>query len=549
MSSGAQRAPAATVIALLVLSLALFLALLPGDLRNNGDTVDRFFVTRALVRSGTAAVACPGPGSPPISDTRLALGRHHCYYAIYAPGQTLAMIPLYTAGKGISVLTGAPSDFTIAIAVHTLDPILGAILVVVFFLLLVELGYRRRTAILMTLVLIFASTLPADVQSGQEQTQSALALLVAVLALLKARRGGPRRDRWILAGGVAAGVGIGTRYDFVVPVVVLAGFLVWMLLTEAGNTPALARLRGITPFLLGLVPFLALDAAWNMVRFGSPFSVGESAGAQLGFPPWQGIPNLLISPGKGLLWYLPLLWLIPLVVLRFRRRDGQALALIATLVLASVVFYSTVIYWHGDPAWGPRYLFPLVPVLLVPGCELIDRPRDFAPLIRMGAIALLIASLALQIVSVSADPWRFWYHLIQVRSQASQRFVWNPRRYGYYWDAGLAPELYQFRAARDIIAIGLGDRRAAMPTAGTAAIGPAGSSVRAYDARQLVGVAKRPLNSPGPVWLDSRYQWLTPAVVPLPVWVRLLVLLALPIAGLAALMRLLRQVRAPPGSS
>jgi hypothetical protein len=173
----------------------------------------------------------------------------------------------------------------------------------------------------------------------------------------------------VVASGVAAGFGLFTRYDFIVDAVIVASFIVWRFYAQAGGAQqhrVREGLRELLWFVVGVLPFALLDGAWNTIRFGAPWKVGESAVAQFGFPLWQGIPNLLVSPGKGLLWYVPLLLLVPFGATRFYRCVPSLAWLIAALSMASLLFYGTVQYWHGDPAWGPRYLFPLVPLLILP---------------------------------------------------------------------------------------------------------------------------------------------------------------------------------------
>lgn len=553
------RAP--TWLALFVLGLSAYLLTMPADLRNNADTTYRLDVTKSLLH-GHIWIQC-GPPSP--NDSRVVLGRHGCWYAIYGPGQSALMAPLYVIGKGVSRLTATPEDFATAVFTRALDPILGALVLVFFYLLAVAVGYQRRTAIVLAIILAFASTLWPDVQSGQEQTQVTLALAVAVYAALRARNSSTLRQgrRWLLLSGGAAGVGLFTRYDFVIYAVVLLGFVMWWF-RRGFNTEA--QRRGQAPsdpdrrkraysdprrpwllagacFLLGLVPFGVADGLWNTVRFGAPWRLGESASAQLGLPIWQGVPNLLLSPAKGIVWYLPLLWLLPLAIRPFWRRSPDQGWLIAVLFASAVLFYANIVYWHGDPAWGPRYLFPVVPLLILPLGELIESFASLRFSVRGLIVGVIGLSLALQLSAVLADPWRFWYHLIQQRENAGQLFKWGPKNYNYYWSShpGFDPELYQFAAVKDVVAIGLGRRQALMPERSRSPDAPSRrrcrsitpARTRAYDACQLPGVSFRPLNTISPIWLNDRYQWYSPAPVPLSTASRAAIMaLLLALAGL-----------------
>ncbi|HEV3310426.1 MAG TPA: hypothetical protein VG815_07905, partial [Chloroflexota bacterium] len=481
-------------LAIFGLGLCVYLLTLPADLRGNADTLYRFNVTKSLVDHLTSHFTCRNPNDP-----RTVFGLHGCWYTIYAPGQTLAMIPLYEIGKLVSYSLGAPFDFATALAARMLDPIMGALALVVFFALCLTIGYRRQTAILLTVILGFDTTLWPDVQSGQDTPQITLFLLLAGLALI---RGLPEAfgvgtglwpnvstRTWLLLSGVASGLGVLTRYDFMVYVVVLAviGIALSMrrvhdqLGRSSGVIPPVdggtahvgpgadqpgirapsdgghpyksvsgtrkqvlwserirETARVLAPFGIGVLPFVTMDALWNAQRFGKPWSMGQSAVDQFGFPVWQGIPNLLISPAKGLIWYVPALWLLPFVARQLFRRRPEVFFLFAALAVTAIVFYANVIYWHGDPGWGPRYLYPVAPFLVLPLGELFHgfgRLRIGTKGLIAGALAL---SLAVQVAAVSVDGWRFWYNLVQIRQVSGQTFRWDYTRYDYYWTRNLS---------------------------------------------------------------------------------------------------------------
>ncbi len=543
-----------------MLALSIFILTMPADLRNNGDTVYRFFVTRNLIgHTHTLELEC-GTTS---SDSRLAVGRHNCTYAIYGPGQTIAMLPLYVVGKVAATVTGAPKDFVIGVSARALDPILGAAALVIFYFLAVLIGYRRRTAVALTLLVAFATTFWPDVQSGQESPQVTLALLAAVYAAVRATKVTPETpseasfatisdNGWIALSGAAAGFGLFTRYDFILETVVLAGFIVWCSWDPAKTTqlsPVGVALRALLWFAAGVAPFALADGVWNTLRFGAPWKVGESAAAQFGFPVWQGVPNLLVSPGKGLVWYAPLLVLVPFAARRFFRRDPRLAWLIGVLFIASLLFYGSVQYWHGDPAWGPRYLFPVVPLLILPLGEIIDGFSQHRAAFQSVALALVTLSFLVQVSAVTVDPWRFWYHLVQQTQNSGRQWQWGATKYNYYWKE--SPVLYQLVAVRDVLQIAEGNKSQYIPFARKKCLNPRyrGPLPRA-DAGQLAGVSCRPLNTISPIWLNDRYQWISPLPVPLSLAARFVITAILVLlAALSSLSLLAAVSRAGPPAS
>jgi hypothetical protein len=113
---------------------------------------------------------------------------------------------------------------------------------------------------------------------------------------------------------------------------------------------------------------VALALAYNAVRTGSILGSGygrQASPAAFSTPLFVGLYGLLLSSGKGVLWFAPLTMLVPAAVPAAARRLGVlAWAIVATLAV-SLVMYASFEHWAGDGSWGPRYLVPLVPLSLV----------------------------------------------------------------------------------------------------------------------------------------------------------------------------------------
>src|SRR5262249_37777938 len=128
-------------------------------------------------------------------------------------------------------------------------------------------------------------------------SEPAIAALVAVgLAAVAAARQG--RSWAALVGGVAAGASVRFRTDS-------AGLVVPAIGAGVGF-PAGRDRKAIVRFGAGAAPFLAFVGWYNAFRFGSPFRLGYKGTAGFSYPFVRGLDGLLISPGRGLLWYVPL---------------------------------------------------------------------------------------------------------------------------------------------------------------------------------------------------------------------------------------------------
>jgi hypothetical protein len=218
-------------------------------------------------------------------------------------------------------------------------------------------------------------------------------------------------------------------------------------------------------FGLGAAPWFAAVAIWNWVRFGSPFLTGLHE-RTFGEPFWSGLLGLTVSPGKGLLWYAPLVSLLPWAVPGFVRRTKPLTVLLAAIVLVPLFFYAQVLYWHGDPAWGPRYLYTSLPYLILPLGEILQAWSRRALALRGALLVLTAASLVLQVCAVSVTQWRYWYRLEVVQQRAAHAntwtgtpFYWGASHYRYYWHLDQSPIPFQIDNVYQVLRLAAGDQR------------------------------------------------------------------------------------------
>ncbi len=110
--------------------------------------------------------------------------------------------------------------------------------------------------------------------------------------------------------------------------------------------------------LAGMAPFILIIASVNWYRFGSPILDGHNQDPAMVFEPFRGgIVGLLLSPGKGLLYYAPMC-----VLSLFFQKDWR----LCTPFVLSLVLHGMLHDWSGGTGWGPRFLFTTLPFLLLP---------------------------------------------------------------------------------------------------------------------------------------------------------------------------------------
>ena len=453
-----NRRALAVASLLAVFFVSVYLVTESADLRHNGDTVFRYQTTQSIVEQHHVWIAHPIG-----LDPRVVRGNGGHLYAFYAPGQTLLMVPLYVLGKVAAHHFGLSYDVATRYATRSLDLFLGAALAVLLFFFAMSVGYSIRVSALLTLLLGLATPAWPDAQSGLEQTQVDVFLLLAVFSVWRSVSNDRHRYRWLLLAGTASGLMVLTRYDSVLFIPLVALYPALIRYVRSGFRSSLGD---AIVYLTAVIPWSAAILVWDWIRFGSVLQTGLHE-RTLGEQPLVGLAGLLVSPGKGLLWYMPLVFALPFVARRFFRRSASLSFFVLALILAPLILYSNVLYWHGDPAWGPRYLYTSLPYLVLPLGEVLSPWRSIRPSRKTIFAALALAGFALSVAAVSVTQWRFWYRLeaqeqqtVAASTWAGQPFHWGSQKYHYYWNVKQSPILLQIDNVYQVLRLDvLGNQR------------------------------------------------------------------------------------------
>jgi hypothetical protein len=123
---------------------------------------------------------------------------------------------------------------------------------------------------------------------------------------------------------------------------------------------------------LGGLPFALAVIGYNWVRFRAPTEQGY---ANEGFSGnlFEGLYGLLLSPGKSVFLYVPLLLALPWAVAPFARRFRPEAALIGALAIITLLQSALWWIWWAGWGWGPRFLVPLMPFLVLSLGVLLER--------------------------------------------------------------------------------------------------------------------------------------------------------------------------------
>lgn len=206
-------------------------------------------------------------------------------------------------------------------------------------------------------------------------------LLLALVAVLKYRA----RGNWRWAGlmGFALGLAVATRLVNVTILPLFGLVTVWLawqmhrptrsaspsFQADQPRFKTLYQVYGplvlpIAAWTIGVGLWLGVVAIYNYARFHSFVATGYEEGFTGTF--WEGFYGLVFSPGKSLFLYNPILLLGLLGLWKAFKRNRFFAGLSVLVVAIYLGTYSAWNDWGGGGVWGPRFLLPIIPLLLWP---------------------------------------------------------------------------------------------------------------------------------------------------------------------------------------
>ncbi|MCA1846355.1 MAG: hypothetical protein LC792_24795 [Actinobacteria bacterium] len=255
---------------------------------------------------------------------------------------------------------------------------------------LAALSRRRRRALALLSALAFAFGTAAWSTASRSMWQHGPSMLLLSLAALLAlqSRARPEAARWL---GLPLAAAYVVRPTNAIP---LAAFGLWTLL---------CRRKQVLWFAAGAAAVLSLFVVVNLTTYGSllpPYYAAQRVGSTPHL--FEALAGNLISPGRGLLLFSPVLGLAAVgLILKRRARtlDGIDLVL-AGCVVAHWLAISSFPRWWGGDAFGPRFFADMVPFLVVLSLPVVAALATAAPgprrAVAAGACsALLAASVAI----------------------------------------------------------------------------------------------------------------------------------------------------------
>jgi len=327
-------------------------------------------------------------------------------YTKKAPGISFLVAPLVIIGHAVPKLN------TIHLGLLT-NSIITAMTASLLVIWLSDLGYSPKIAMftslgygLCTIAWIYARMLWGLTVLG-------LLILIAVWAVYRAETVQKISRSWmIFLAGLAAALGPAFRFESAV-IIIFIGVYLFQKLNFSKKFPFLL-IYGMPSLLVGMGLLY-----FNYIRF---VNLGETGYSQeiMFHAPWTGAYSMLFSPGQGLFFYSPFMLLIFFGMrATWQRLDRSYFLLIATICLFNWLFYSSWFAWGGIWNWGPRFLLPILPLMMVFVAEALQALSAYR-LMRWGTWLLASISIMFNIFGMIVDFNEYFAHI-----ESNEAFIFD----------------------------------------------------------------------------------------------------------------------------
>jgi hypothetical protein len=431
LSAGTKGNDKALAAGVFLFLLSVYLLTFSGSLHSS-DGQAMFSVTESLVRRGAYD----------INQVRWmglqqgTFGLDGNLYCRKGLGTSLAALPLAWLGLVVPLWGVVQTSMLF-------NPLVTGLTGALIFVFVRRLSYGRNIALVTALIFGLGTLAWPYTKYFFSEPLTGLCLLAAAyfvsLSPLSKRRG----LTWLapLAGGFWLGLAVATRFANAALLPVYLGVLIASVLRQRGALsyrelrarPSLVVRIAWRETLLFLVPLLLwalIMAAYNYARFGNPLSTGYLPEESFSAPWLVGLAGLLVSPGKGIIFFSPVIVAALAAFPSFWRRHGLPAALVALVSAGYVLMYGKWFMWHGGFAWGPRFLVPILPLLCLPFAPLLESLRGFK---KAGFWALFGASGAVQVLGLSVHFNLFQEGLLESGLPLFDPITFFDTRYSQLW--------------------------------------------------------------------------------------------------------------------
>jgi len=331
---------------------------------------------KSLVYQGKFSIDEKMPG--------MVTGTDGKYYSAGGLGWTLVLaIPLW-----INKITNG-NIANIEFLATFVNPLLAFCLLIVSINLYSLISKDKKVGLLIAFIIIFSTNLLPLAKHSFAHILSILAMTTALYFGLKYLK--TKNTKNLIFSGLFYGLLI-ISYNYTFVISSFAFFLVLVIKKSFDK-------KIFFKWVLGVIPFVLILFAYNYFRFGNILESGYTMNGpggdlKLKASVFEGLWGLLLSPGKSILVYSPVLIYSFYLAIKYFKKNWVDLFFLITAVV-NVFLYSNLAFWSGELSYGPRYLAVIIPF---GGLVLANHWKEINKKI---IIVLVLLGLWVQFVGVS----------------------------------------------------------------------------------------------------------------------------------------------------
>lgn len=282
-----------------------------------------------------------------------------------------------------------------------LNALVTAALVAVFYRLMLHFLQHGAAALLTAFLLGTTTLLFGHTKNLFTHSLVACLAVIGLATLVRAKESG--QLRWFTSAGLICAAMMLTRLT---SAPVIACFALYLFVARV----RLADGRRVAAFVLPVLGGVVCYLGYNAYRYGTLTRVGYTSFGGFDTPLLVGLYGHLLSVGRSIFVYSPLLVLGLACLPKFARRHLPEAVFVVSVAAASLAVYGTWFDWPGGWCFGNRFLLPLVPLLMLPvGVAVKEALDERRWALRVGIAGLAAAGFFVQVLALAVNI-SFVYH-------------------------------------------------------------------------------------------------------------------------------------------
>ena len=283
-------------------------------------------------------------------------------------GIPVLLVPFYAVGHILSkVLSSAPHDYITMLAVSFANPLMTAIACFLIFIIAGKMGFNTKVSSILSIVYGISTMAPVYTRTGFSEPAVIMFLLLGINSAICYKDKPGIRPVLMSAFFLAAMFLCKAPYIMFIPCFLI--YIVWAgRSANAGFGIIVFHAFSFSVVIIGVVTGLLF---FNYMVYGNISSFGGvdavAMGKRIAGAPHvlKGIYYYLLSTGKGFfLFNIPVIFAFFSLKKAFEK-DKKITVLFLLIFMLNLLFYVKSFRRGSLFSWGPRYLLPSVPGLIL----------------------------------------------------------------------------------------------------------------------------------------------------------------------------------------